>query len=83
MSITKKYFLLRNKEESFKNLHKKNFRTFETINDILKFSKKLCINKESKVLDLGCGDRSFVDFLKGIGIQADGCDIDTTNFETN
>jgi 2-polyprenyl-3-methyl-5-hydroxy-6-metoxy-1,4-benzoquinol methylase len=83
MSITKKYFLLRNKEESLKNPHKRNIRSFETINDILEFSKKLSIKKESKFLDLGCGDKSFIDFLKGIGIQAEGCDIDTTNFETD
>lgn len=41
MSITKKYFLLRNKEESLKNPHKRNIRSFETINDILEFSKKI------------------------------------------
>jgi len=39
--------------------------------------------KKSKFLDLGCGDESFIDFLKVIGIEAEGCDIDKTNFETD
>ena len=45
------------------------------------FKKK--INTEDKLIDLGCGNGSFVKFVKEKNIKAKGYDLDTVDLENS
>jgi ubiquinone/menaquinone biosynthesis C-methylase UbiE len=81
MSLSEKYFKYRNEEEKTKSMYLRHLRTLKTINEITKIFYNKNISENSKFLDMGCGDGSFVNFLLSKKINAVGCDIDETNFE--
>jgi 2-polyprenyl-3-methyl-5-hydroxy-6-metoxy-1,4-benzoquinol methylase len=81
MSLSEKYFKYRNEEEKTKSMSLRHSRTLKTINEITKIFYNKNISENSKFLDMGCGDGSFVDFLLSKKINAVGCDIGETNFE--
>ena len=62
--IYSKYFEKRNK--SLKDLDQDNNsrRVFETFNSALEYFNHNVINKNDNLLDIGCGDRSFINFFK-------------------
>ena len=77
-----KYF--KNRNETLKNSLKSHnsSRVFETFLSALSYFDYKTINKQDFVVDLGCGDRSFVKFIETKGIRSRGIDIDDgINFE--
>ncbi len=82
--IYTKYFEKRN--NSLKDLDQDNNsrRVFETFNSALEYFNLNVINKSDNLVDIGCGDRSFINFLKKIGINSNGYDVnDGINFEND
>ena len=78
----KKY--LENYEVLFSNREEDSERFLDTLNKLLKFSKKNILSSDKKILDLGSGDKSFYNLCvkKGLNIK----EIDGTsgiNFETD
>jgi SAM-dependent methyltransferase len=87
MQIKKKYFsnYVKDTRVLF-NKDKDNERLFQNINKLLKFFDYDLIQKDSKLIDVGSGNGSFISYLKDKkGINALECDgsIDGINFESD
>ena len=87
MQIQKKYFFNYIKDiKVLFNKEKDNERLFQNINKLLKFFDYDLIQKDSKLIDVGSGNGSFISYLKDKkGINALECDgsIDGINFESD
>lgn len=85
MNIVKNYFKKRNSIENEKLdtlVTKKNEISFKIINQMLDYYFNNKIQAESKFLDIGQGNGSFVKHLVNKKINAYGCDINDSNFES-
>ena len=58
-------------------------RVFDTFNSALKEFYGKIINDKSNLIDLGCGNGSFVKVIKEKNINVKGYDLDTINLETS
>ena len=75
------YFNNRLKNLNISDENKNNKRVFDTFNNALKEFYKTNL-KNKKIIDLGCGDRSFINFCNKNNYNCDGFDIsDNINFE--
>ena len=84
MSINQKYFTNRNKELSKNNPSATNRRhesSLNIINGLLELSNLKKIDETSRLLDVGSGDGSLLDYLNSKNISNKGCDIEDANLE--
>lgn len=84
MSINHKYFINRNKELSKNNssaTHRRHESSINIINQLLEMSNLQKIDENSRLLDVGSGDNSLLDYLNSINVSNKGCDIEDANLE--
>ena len=83
MSINHKYFINRNKELSKNNqrAHRRHESSINIINQLLEMSNLQKIDENSRLLDVGSGDNSLLDYLNSINVSNKGCDIEDANLE--
>jgi ubiquinone/menaquinone biosynthesis C-methylase UbiE len=80
--IYTKYFEKRNNSLKDNNQDNNSRRVFETFNSALEYFNHDIIKKNDHLVDIGCGDRSFINFLQQVGINSSGYDINNgINFE--
>lgn len=81
-NIYTKYFKKRNEslKSSKQNINSK--RVYETFNSALKYFNFNSFNQNHQLIDLGCGDRSFIKYAEEKGLSTKGFDVDDgINFE--
>ena len=84
MSLNQKYFIHRNKELSKNDLtatHRRHKGSLNIINQLLGISNLKKIDETSRLLDVGSGDKSLLDYLNSKNISNKGCDIEDANLE--
>ena len=84
MNINQKYFTNRNKELSKNDSNatqRRHENSINIINRLLEISNLQKIDETSKLLDVGSGDNSLLDYLDSKNISNKGCDIEDANLE--
>ncbi len=81
-NIYNKYFKKRNESLESSDQKMNSERIYETFNSALNFLNFDTFNRNQQLIDLGCGDRSFIKFANEKGLIANGFDVDDgINFE--
>lgn len=81
MTISKKYFLFRNNSKISNSSEKSFLNALNTFNFYISKNNGQKISARANLLDLGCGDGSFVKFLNQLKFNAVGVDVEEVNLE--
>jgi len=81
VTISKKYYLNRNNSKISNSSEKNYLNALNTFNFYISKNNGQKISAGANLLDLGCGDGSFVKFLNQLKFNAVGVDIEEVNLE--
>ena len=84
MTLNQKYFTNRNNELSKINsdiTYKRHEKSLNIINQLLEISNLRKVDETSRLLDVGSGDGTLLDYLNSKNITNKGCDIEDANLE--